>query len=347
MTEAMHKPSTDPEEADQGDRPKSRKVLRDAALLAGPERQELLQSHPLHGIIIEIKTPPIKSALLAIQEAIRFRRPGLAFAADCRHGKTTMLTMVSKAMGELLPHVPYHVVSAAKHDLATEKAHWTDVLLGFHIAAAGTAIDRKKAARGSVLSACRTANSDTFALYIDEAQNWSNIQFNFMRDFTNELREYFKLTVITITVGDLKLNDVARAIRASDKGLWSRFLRNVHQFAGIASLEELRSFMDEYDSVAGCEYPVGSGVCYSEFFSPHAFANGWRLAHEAESLWAALKVVAVKHNALLRDVGMQWIADSILAFLTLQMSSDEPGFKPSADDWTVAVESSQFETAFF
>jgi hypothetical protein len=223
---------------------------------------------------------------------------------------------------------------------------WTDVLLGFDIEATGTAIDRKKAARGSVLSACREAKGDTFALYIDEAQNWSDLEFNFLRDFANELRRYFQKTIITVTVGDDKLKTVAEAIRASDKGLWSRFLRKLRDFSGIASLEELRLVMAEYDSIAGCEYPKGSGVCYSEFFVPHAFAGGWRLVHEVERLWRELEAVAIQHQKLLRDVGMQWIAESILAFLTLQLESDRAGFKPSQDDWIVAVESSQFETTF-
>ncbi len=326
--------------------PVSVKSLRDLALLAGPERQALLQSHPLHADIIEIKTPPVKAALMAIQEHIKFRRPGLAFAADCRHGKTTMVTMVSKAMGQMFPSVPYQVISANRHDKVTEKAVWTDVLLGFGIKAAGTAIDRKKAARGSVLSACREANGDSFALYIDEGQNWSDLEFNFLRDFTNELRQYFQKTIITVTVGDDKLRTVAEAIRVSDKGLWSRFLRKLRDFSGISSLKELRLVMDEYDSIAGCEYPKGSGVCYSEFFVRHAFAGGWRLAHEAERLWGELEAVAALHGKLLRDVGMQWIAESILAFLTLQLDRDTPGFKPSQDDWVVAVESSQFETTF-
>lgn len=324
----------------------SMQSLRAASLLAGPERHAFLQSHPLHAIIIEIKTPPVREALLAIEEAIKFRRPGLAFAADCRHGKTTMLTMVSKAMSQMFPSVPYQVITAAKHDKATEKALWTDVLLGFQIEAAGTAVDRKKAVRGSILAACREAKGDTFALYIDEGQNWSGLEFNFLRDFTNELREYFQKTVITVTVGDLKLKTVSEAIRLSDKGLWSRFLRMVREFSGISSLKELRRVMREYDSIAGCEYPKGSGVCYTEFFAPHAFASGWRLAHEGARLWKALEDVATQHQKPLKDVGMQWIAESILAFLTLQMEHDTPGFKPSGIKWKDAVESSQFETTF-
>lgn len=330
----------------QADESRSRESLRNAALLPGLERQALLQGHPLHAVIIEIKTPPVREALLAIQEAIKFRRPGLAFAADCRHGKTTMVTMVSRAMGTMFPNVPYQVITAAKHDKCTEKALWTDVLLGFNIEAAGTAVDRKNAARGGILAACREVKGDTFALYIDEGQNWGDPEFNFLRDFTNELREYHKKTVITIPVGDLKLQTVADAIRVSDKGLWSRFLRGVRVFSGISSQKELRAVMGEYDSVDSCEYPAGSGVCYSQFFLPHAHAAGWRLAHEAPRLWSELQAVAKKHVKPLKDVGMQWIADSILAFLTVQMVEDEPGYRPDRDFWKSALDSSQFETTF-
>lgn len=320
--------------------------MRNNALLAGPERQLLLASHPLHDDIIEIKTPPIKCALLAIQEAIKFRRPGLSFVADCRHGKTTMMAMVSKAMAEMFPKVPYHIVTAAKHDKVTEKAVWSDVLLGFDIQAAGTAFDRKRAVRGSIITACKAVDGDAFVLYIDEAQNWGELEFNFLRDLTNELRQYSRRTLITVTVGDLKLKTVADSLRLLDKGLWSRFVRTVLTFSGISSMEDLRKVMSEYDSIQGCEYPKGSGVCYSEFFAPHAFGSGWRLANEAAFLWSALAGVATVHKRQLVDVGMQWIADSILAFLTLQLESDGAGFKPVQNDWIVAVESSQFETTF-
>jgi hypothetical protein len=320
--------------------------LRETALQSGPERETLLASHPLHGDIIEIKTPPIKLALLAIQEAIKYRRPGLAFAADCRHGKTTMLTMVSKAMAEMFVKVPYAVITAAKHDKVTERAVWTDVLLGFHVQATGTAIDRKKAVRGAILTACQAVEGDTFVLYIDEGQNWSSLEFNFLRDLTNELRRYFHRTVITVTVGDLKLRTVTDVIRALDKGLWSRFLRNVNEFCGIRSVDALREVMQEYDN-ADYEYPRGSGVCYSEFFLPHAYANGWRLAQEAPALWRELQAVADLHRRPLDDVGMQWISDSILTFLTLQLASDEAVIKPASEDWAMAVTNSQFETTFF
>lgn len=338
--------SNDNEPEHRADDAARRRTLRDAALLQGPERQALLREHPLHGLIIEIKTPPVKEALLLIQEHIKFRRPGLALAADCRHGKTTMLTMVSKAMAQMFPNVPHARITLAKHDTATEKALWTDVLLGFKVQAAGTAVERKNTARNSVLTACREAKGDTFALYIDEAQNWGELEFNYLRDFSNELREYEKKALITITVGDLKLKTVADAIRLSDKGLWSRFLRTVMTFAGISSKEELLAVMKEYDSIAGCEYPIGSGVSYSEFFLPHAYAGGWRLASEMPLLWRELEAVAKNHDKPLADVGMQWIADSILAFLTLEMLKDAPGYRPNGDTWQQAVASSQFETTF-
>jgi hypothetical protein len=322
------------------------RLLRDAALLPGPDRHQYLQSHPLHASIVEIKSPPIRAALLLAQEAVKFRRPGLAFAADCRHGKTTMVAMVSRALGEMFPSVPYEVITAAKHDKPTEKAIWTDVLQGFGIEAAGTAMDRKSAATNAILTACLESGGDTFALYIDEGQNWGDLEFNFLRDLSNELRGYKKKTLITITAGDLKLKKVADAIRASDKGLWSRFLRTVQVFTGISSRQELREFMEEYDSPNGCEYPLASGVCYSQFFVPHAYANGWRLAHEADRLWEELEAVAQMHKQTLSDVGMQWIAESILTFLTLQMEKDAPGVRPSGDDWKDAVTSSQFETTF-
>jgi hypothetical protein len=113
-------------------------------------------------------------------------------------------------------------------------------------------------------------------------------------------------------------------------------------FACMRSVEDLKFFMSEHDNVRRSEYPSGSKICYSEFFLPRAYANGWRLGNEAQNAWEAFERAAATVNRKLRDIGMQWVGDAVTHFLTAQMSEDVEGFTSLPKNWDEAVNQSKF-----
>jgi len=108
-------------------------------------------------------------------------------------------------------------------------------------------------------------------------------------------------------------------------------------FYGIRNIYDMEFFLAEHDSTKRCEYPAGSGICYTEFFLPSAYESGWRLAKQAQCAWDAFARAASTVGREATDIGMQWIGEAVVHFLTTQMANDIPGYIPSSDDWDGSV----------
>jgi len=321
---------------------RTREELRALALSDGPEREMLLANHPLNQRPVKVLTRSIRETFLATCEAIKFKRPGCAFMADCRVGKSTAAVMIKDKLPESIPNVAYAIVSAKAHELVTERVFWGDILIALGLPIHGTAQERQERVRGAVITSCIEADGTQFCLFIDEGQNWKQKEFTLIRDLSNQLTEPDRYTFTTVTWGDLKLDELSAEFRVKRKDLWGRFLMKPAKFLGIRDLPDLQFFLKEHDNLARCEYPAGSGVSYTEFFMPKAYGTGWRLEHEATALWNALVRAAAKVNREVADVGMQWVGESVIHFLEAGMSADTVGFKSASTNWDEAVALSRF-----
>lgn len=97
-----------------------------------------------------------------------------------------------------------------------------------------------------------------------------------------------------------------------------------------------------YDNSHISEFPVGSGICYSQFFRPNDYKSGWRLENEAANCWAAFSSEAGKHGGNYQ-VGMQWIASAIRNFLYVHWQAEHGQPYGAGDIWNEAVSASGFE----
>lgn len=317
-------------------------ALRIAALGDGPKRACYLENHPLNQRPVKILTRSIKDSFLVISAAIKFKRPGCAFSAKFRSGKSTALLMINEQLPTVMPQVAYGLISAKDHDTVTERVYWGDHLIARGLITDGTAQDRQNRLRGAIISACIQAGGKHFCLLIDEAQNWSSREYTFLRDLTNQLREQDGYTVTTITFGDPRLDELSSSFREKRKDLWARFVMNPYPFYGIRNIADLEFFLGEHDSARRCEYPAGSGISYTEFFLPRAYESGWRLMKQAQCVWDAFARAAAQINRDVTDIGMQWVGETVIHFLTAQMANDVAGFVASSESWDEAVSDAQF-----
>lgn len=327
--------------SEQNEENRRNRTLRSAALSVGPDRENHLANHPLNQRPVSILTNAIKEAFLIVSDVVRFKRLGCAFLADFRSGKSTALEMIAKELTNVFPGVACELVSAIGHDAVTERVFFGDLLVALGLPFNGTAQERYQRLRAAFITACSEAGGRHFTLLIDEGQNWGEREFTFLRDFSNQLRKD-RYVLTTVIFGDLRLNELAASFRTARKDLWARFLMKPELFACMRSVEDLKFFMSEHDNVRRSEYPSGSKVCYSEFFLPRAYANGWRLGNEAQNAWEAFERAAAKVNRKLRDIGMQWVGDAVTHFLTAQMSEDVEGFTSVPENWDEAVNQSKF-----
>jgi len=319
-----------------------REALRSECLY-GQERAAYLANHPLNQRPVRILTNSIKIAYLCILEDIKFKRPGSAFAADFRIGKSTALLMIKQKLIDQMPEVGFGLISAK--EAITARVFWGDVLIAFGLDISGTGQDRQNRVRNAIITACIEAGGKHFCLLIDEAQNWSETEYTLLRDLTNQLREQDGYSVTTVAWGDMRLEEISAKFRGTRKDLWARFLMSLKKFYGIRDLADLRFFLAEYDNPRRCEYPSGSGLTYSEFFLPMAFSKGWRLEREAAHLWDALDRAATKVNRKIGETGMQWVGEAVTRFLTLKMTDDSSVLSSVPKDWDVAVEHSGYTSS--
>lgn len=329
----------------EGDDAKERYVqnLRSQVLSGGEVRDSHLLTHPLNHRPVQIVTEQIKEAFLAITEVIAFRQPGCCFIAKYRHGKSTAIVMIASHISEVAPNIGSHLVVAKSHDQVTERNFWGDILASMQLPLLGTAEERSDRVRKAMKAACQQAGGKQFVLLIDEGQNWGTREYTWLRDLTNQLSHEGQYTVTTIIFGDASLSEVSNEFRTNRQDLWARFLMKPRQFSGIRDLRDLAFFLSQFDSCSDYVYPAGSGICYSEFYLPKAYASGWRLKGEADHLMQAFIRGAAQVNRSFTEIGMQWVGDAVNDFLNSMMHKDGRGFSPDYSEWDSAVQTSRFQ----
>ncbi|MBK6595676.1 MAG: ATP-binding protein [Burkholderiales bacterium] len=320
----------------------NRRTLRSAALNDGPDRAYYLENHPLNQRPVKVLTLSIRESFLVVSAAIKFKRPGCSFSAKFRSGKSTALLMIKESLPTVMPQVAYGLISAKDHDTVTERVYWGDHLIALELVTDGTAQERQNRLRAAIISACIQAGGRHFCLLIDEGQNWNAREYTFLRDLANQLREQDGYILTTIIFGDPRLDELSSMFREKRKDLWARFLMKPQPFFGIRNIDDLRFFLAEHDSAKRCEYPAGSGISYTEFFLPSAYESGWRLGEQAQCVWDAFVRAAAKVNREVNDIGMQWVGETVIHFLTAQMANDVPGFIGSSEKWDDAIVSALF-----
>jgi hypothetical protein len=316
-------------------------ALRIAVLDEGPDREHYLELHPLNQRPVKVLTESVKEAFLSVGAAIKFKRPGCAFSAKFRSGKSTALLMIKDNLPNVMHAVAFGLISAKEHDAATERVFWGDLLIALGLVTDGTAQDRQTRLKTAIISACVQAGGRHFCLLIDEGQNWNFREYTFLRDLANQLREQDGYILTTIIFGDPRLDDMSAIFREKRKDLWARFLMRPEPFFGIRNVAELGFFLRQHDSAKRCEYPAGSGICYTEFFLPLAYASGWRLGKQAQHVWDAFVRAAANVGQQFNDIGMQWVGETVIHFLTMQMANDFAGFSGHSG-WDEAVKNSMF-----
>lgn len=319
-----------------------RQALRMAAINDGPDRDNYLENHPLNQRPVQVLTNTIKESFLFVSDAIKFKRPGCAFSAIFRSGKSTALLMFKRELPTVMPLVAYGLVSAKDHDTVTERVYWGDLLIALGLVTEGTAQERQNRLRSAIIAACIQAGGRHFCWLIDEGQNWGPREYTFLRDLANQLREQDGYVLTTVIFGDPRLNDLCSLFREKRKDLWARFLMKPQPFFGIRNVKDLKFFLEELDNAKRCEYPAGSGVSYTEFFLPSAYEFGWRLKDQDQQIWNAFSRAAATVNRELGDIGMQWIGETVIHFLTDKMANDVAGFVGLPEDWDDAILQAQF-----
>jgi hypothetical protein len=308
-----------------------------------PKSFSEIDHHPLARDSARLPTPPIKAAFDIISTVITQRNPGCSFVAHPRFGKSSAIAVLKEQVKLTYPDTPVIVVNAIGHARFSELTFYTEILEDCNHGSpeAGKVSARRIRLLHYLWSLAQAADSDRLVLFIDEAQNWAEPQLSTLRDLSNWLLEK-KVRMIAILFGQTELAAIRLVLLQSRRSdIVGRFMLQQYEFFGVRSVSELVDIMKAYDDPAISEYPIGSGISYSEFFLPQAYRNGWRLEKEAGRLWEQYRLVAQGHGGL-TQIGMFWITSCIRNFLLTQTDFDHPGLQGDDKDWEDAVDASAY-----
>jgi len=322
-------------------------ALRTEALSEGPGRDALYEKHPLVRNKLRMITPPIKKVYSVVEQVIVHHDPGTCFAGAFRMGKSLGLESVRAECARTFPDIPSHILIAKDHRDPNEAEFYGDLLEDYRHGGAriGRAGERKKKMFARWEAEARAKASDRYLLFVDEAENWGEQELIWLRDMTNVM-EKRNVEIQTLMFGDTALLlRRAELLEQRRMDLIGRFLLSLHEFHGHQGPEDLTETFALLDNAEKHDFPSGSGIATSQFFLPRAFQNGWRMAGEAPTCWAAFVEVASRKGRTVKNVGMQWVMRAIRNFLFAHVSKDSVVFIGTHEKWLLAVEASGFENS--
>ena len=332
-------------------RSSSARWIRKSALEPGDARDKLYEDHPVTRNEVKVATPPLKEVYEIIQDVIVHRDPGTCLPGPYRSGKTTAIHRTVSELNITFPKLPVGIALAKGHDKFTQGTLFSDLLLDFEHGGAlrGTTQDKRIRCLNMLVAQARMLDSDRYLLMVDEGQNWAEPQWTWLRDLANDMCDKMHVRLITVTFGlttDLmKLRESLISRGRTD--LLGRFLLNPREFRGLRDVDELRETLSAYDDPDQHSFPLGTDICYTEFFMPLAYRSGWRIAHEAERMWNEFRSVALRSGKVAANIGMNWIGGAVRNFLFAESVGDGPGYAGTPAIWVNAVKASGFEATLF
>lgn len=170
-------------------------------------------------------------------------------------------------------------------------------------------------------------------LIIDEAQALKQMEWRWLKSALNYLGHH-GVDVVVFTFGQFDLVNSVKDLKSSVRpDLHARFGWNTKEYRGARSSADLTMPLNACDSDS--EFPEGSGISYTQFLLPSAFASGYRIADQREEIWRAMAEAGFGYN-----VGMGSFTRVLKCFAVRVKTLDRPGFLPSYPDWVAAARAS-------
>jgi hypothetical protein len=313
-----------------------------------------LRLHPVMTRKFKIPTPPVQNAFSTICSVVASSDPGCAWIAPPRFGKTWTAEYCQVMLAKTFPEVPIVFFSGDHHDRRSRNmffealyAETVSPICGKPANYGKSTQDFQRLLANNWWLSAREKGSHQVVFIGDEMQSLTMEAYSWLIVMSNALhRKGISLTCILFAQPDL-LHLKSSFNVANRFDIIGRFMTRVHAFRGLNSALELRDVMAAYDDASELEYPESSGICFTEFFLPIAYKDGWRLSTCANDCWNQFQLIAegeLKSSAKLArlTIGMEWVAGAIKNILSRSSDYDQPRFSLKPNDWQRAIRSTPF-----
>jgi hypothetical protein len=243
--------------------------------------------HPLISLDYALQTPSIAEFGKTIQQWAAERLPGGIVTGYPQTGKTTAIIhwagrFLRETEGRTLPII---VMTAPPPGL-TSRGFYQHLLQAGKLGPwqSGTVGQLLPRLQAGIVKRIVSHDSRYMVFLIDEANNFNLKYWQLLKDLENQLLMYEQLRLTFIAVGSSELKGARRTLyTAAECALTARFMVRQFEFRGVLNLEELRHILSGYDIT---RWPAADGPTYTEYFLPQAYAEGFRMAQHAQTLWS-------------------------------------------------------------
>lgn len=308
-------------------------------------RPRPIDEHPLKRRTYRVPTPSIKAMIALVDECLFMFVGGALIHGRPRMGKSCAIDFVMTDLKTRLPKLATYKMRWIKPQVPSENSFFAALLHAAKHPAQATA--SKSALRGRLVHKYRqvadTNGDDRVVLFIDEAQNLREIEYEWLRDLHDEL-ENNGVRLFTFLIGQHQLLAQKSAFQAQDKEqIVARFMIEELAFRGIASEAECAAVLRAYDLG---EFPAASGWNYTRFFVPKAYAAGLRLAESGPRLWRAFEDAHVKGQLDgSPEIPMKYFTAAVEAALLTSAEHNDSTLSFDPSFWAAMVDRSRYVMA--
>jgi hypothetical protein len=303
-----------------------------------------LETHPVLIQKYIVPTPSINELYSRVKKCIKLRVPGAIVYAMTRYGKTYAARYVATSLRMDFPRIVTLTFSCHKKKTPSEASFFSNLLraVGHEKAESGMAYQKRIRLLNKLLELLVTSKQNVLVVFADEAQKLQIEEYEWLREVHDDL-ETRGYRMITFLIGQPQLKNQKTALKeARQTQIVGRFMIDDIEFHGVCSVEDAASCLLGYDTAC---YPTDSDWSFTRFFLPHAWANGVRLAGEAQSLWQQFEDAHAEggfRTAL--EVPMTYFVRSVEIALT-EIGQDGADFVFTPALWKQAVADSRFSMA--
>ncbi|MNJ28267.1 hypothetical protein D3C77_227980 [compost metagenome] len=274
--------------------------------------------HPLVTAQAQIITQQMVRVYQLCLDRVGARRAAVLFEGSSRTGKTCCSEFVAARMRIQLPTVLV-ILHVARSRLARQRQSvLKELCTSENILPQAHGVDHLQHFLAYIEAHVTGQVAPHCILIVDEIQNWEPNDFHVLADLHN----YLHLQGITLTLIGFAQPEIYSRLSGlkavKHYQIIARFFAEIIPFRGCQSIEELATILQACDT--GSEFPCGSGISYTAYFIPQAYAAGFRLVPLAALFWNAFgESVAGKY---IKNLPMQHLRESIVCLLLLLAPHD-------------------------
>lgn len=277
---------------------------------------------------------------------ISINSPGAVVYGLQRVGKTTTIEIIEKRLkDEYDGALAVFSVISHTYSRTNDGAFFSDLIEDLGIVTKNNLRPNEK--RRQIVqffeNAVKNLKQNRVILIVDEAQLLKDLHYELLRDIYNDLKK-LNICLTVILFGQMELAETrARFIKTRKTQIIGRFMCNEITLYGIQNIDDLRFCLEQLDN--NKKYPKASNCTYTQYCFPQAYDNGYRLADDTETIFDVFYSVIKTTPGFNGEVNIPMLYFKITITLCLKATGFEGAkkYKPTKEDWELAVEEAQLK----